>query len=146
MGGRRGWLSSEGSGSVLERVVGSGRETWKKATSAAAATLGAGDAIRGTPWASNVAGGSARGKDKGGKRRSSRGQAAQEDARAPQAEPVGPDAGAAERVRDGEVINEKPPFLSFTVGGVNGYLPDVHWSVEMQQKRFLRVEDSGSVK
>ncbi|CAM9246261.1 unnamed protein product, partial [Laminaria digitata] len=41
---------------------------------------------------------------------------------------------------------ERPPFLSFTGGGVSGFLPDVHWAVRMQHKRFLKMEDSGSVR
>lgn len=36
-----------------------------------------------------------------------------------------------------------PPFLSVTLGGVHGVLPDVRWSV---QQRRLRMEDSGIVK
>lgn len=39
-----------------------------------------------------------------------------------------------------------PPYLSITVGNVSCFLPDVNWSVQMQQKRFLRVGDSGYIK
>lgn len=45
-----------------------------------------------------------------------------------------------------EEEGEKPPFLSISVGDVSCFLPDVRWSVQMQQKRFLKVGDSGSVK
>ncbi|CAM9715211.1 unnamed protein product, partial [Ectocarpus sp. 8 AP-2014] len=38
-----------------------------------------------------------------------------------------------------------PPYLSITVGNVSCFLPDVNWSVQMQQKRFLRVGDSGYI-
>lgn len=41
---------------------------------------------------------------------------------------------------------EEPAFLTISVGDVSCFLPDVHWSVQMHQKRFLRVGDSGSVK
>ncbi|CAN0490174.1 unnamed protein product, partial [Ectocarpus sp. 12 AP-2014] len=38
-----------------------------------------------------------------------------------------------------------PPYLSITLGNVSCFLPDVNWSVQMQQKRFLRVGDSGYI-
>lgn len=41
---------------------------------------------------------------------------------------------------------EEPPFVTISVGDVSCFLPNVHWSVQMHQKRFLRVGDSGSVK
>lgn len=45
-----------------------------------------------------------------------------------------------------EEAGEAPPFLSISVGDVSCFLPDVHWSVQMHSKRFLKVGDSGSVK
>eukprot|EP00752_Nemacystus_decipiens_P012079 g10709.t1 len=50
-----------------------------------------------------------------------------------------------DKEEDEEKNEEAPPFLSISVGDVSCYLPNVRWSVKMQQKRFLRVGDSGSV-
>lgn len=126
--GIQGLFSGEGGGGLLPRVFGSGKGAWRKAA-AAAVSAGVFSAT-----------GAGAGGSKDNKRRPSQGQAGE--------------VGREEQVWDEDVLEKEeeeseennPPFLAITVGGVSGFLPDVQWSVQLQQKRFLRVEDSGSIK
>lgn len=140
-----------GRGGLANSILGSG--AWKKAYAAAAnvtaaatakavnsdfaatatavaATVGTGGG-GGARWATSSRGGGGGG---GGERvvqeGAERGEAGRGD----------------EEKNTTEEEGEAPPFLCISVGDVSCFLPDVQWSVQMHQKRFLKVGDSGSVK
>ena len=160
----QGLFSGEGTG-VLPRVLDSGKEAWRKAAATVAAVGGGSDTEGGagrpaTRAARGNGGGGGARRNRKSRRRGSRGMA--DDGEREGSEPGEKEQSEEEEEGEGEDENEegrgegargrgkrrreRPPFLSFTVGGVSGFLPDVRWSVQMQHKRFLRIEDSGSVR
>lgn len=118
---------------------------------AMAASFGAGgEAGDGVWWAGSggrrpgSSGGDGGGHDAGrhGRRASSRGGGREQVDEAERSEVDGWDWDQNVEEEKGEAA----PFLTISVGNVSCFLPDVRWSVQMQQKRFLKVGDSGSVK
>ena len=122
------------------KVISSGRDAWKKI--AAVAAQGVGEASKGVPWVKKVA---ARGVGRGsGNRRQLRGQSRKED---DDPRETGKETSFHQGTYEGNGpgANDKAPLLSIQIGGVNGDLPDVQWSVQIQQK-LLKGGDSGRVK
>lgn len=128
-------LSSKEASSVIPRAVNSGREALKKVSAVAA--FGAGEASRRVPWVKRAVA-------RGSRRPLSRRNLCRE----------GNDPGEMEKEAVGHQEAEegdesgasvKAPLLSIEIGGVSGFLPDVQWSVQIQQK-LIRIEDSGWVK
>lgn len=154
---RNGGSDGRGSGGVLPRAIDSGKQAFKKAAAVAAASTGGALNIGGGGGGDTGGRGLARvlrgggGGGGGGEGKSRRGSAlSQGDDEEEAGEGFGFDRigslGGARGDDDADAGGKQPPFMSITIGGVSGYLPDVHWSVQMQQKRFLKVEDSGTVK
>lgn len=128
-------LFSKEVSSVIPRAVNSGREALRKVSAVAAS--GAGEASKRVPWVKRAV---ARGSWRPMSRRNSWRE--------------GNDPGEMEKeivghqeVEEGDEsgASVKAPLLSIEIGGVSGFLPDVQWSVQIQQK-LIRIEDSGWVK
>lgn len=137
-------------GDVQPRLVSSGKGALGRA--AAAVFAGAGfptgvrDSGKGFSWAMKEAGASIgrRGTANILQRRGSWQREREEGGGEYQEEEGG--EGEEGEAEGEKVDGEKPTLLAVTVGEVYGELSDVQWSVQMQNKRFLRMEDSGSVK
>lgn len=141
---------------MLPRVFGSGKEALRKAaavTYTTVATVGGSETGEGgagkTPTRPARVRGGAR-DDRESKRRFSRGMAeAGEQGGGGRVENEDKEQYENEEEEEGQGgggRRKRPPLLSVTVEGVSGVLPDVNWSVQMHHKRFLKIEDSGTVK